>query len=106
MGRYTIEMDNNLDQKIKKYMKLNKISLRSVAIKKCIEEATDSNDMHLFLSEINGKLNRLLYRENITKKLLEQIYINMGFPVNEELDNNILLHEFYDKNFKKYGDFD
>lgn len=105
LKRYTITVDQKLDQQIKEYMKKNRLSTRSASIKKCIKEASESNEIMLLFSDINNKLNRLLYRENINKKLLEQIYVNMGFPVNEELDNNILLHEFYDRNFQRYGDF-
>ena len=105
MTRYTIVADQNLEQQIKEYMKKNKLSTKSEAIKKCIKEASESNEIMLLFSDINNKLNRLLYRENINKKLLEQIYANLGFPMNEKLEDNLLLREFYDKNFKKYVDF-
>ena len=37
------------------------------------------------LMDINNKLNRIIYRENIQKKLLEQFYANMEFPIDQDV---------------------
>ena len=47
MTRYTIVADQNLEQQIKEYMKKNKLSTKSAAIKKCIKEASESNEIML-----------------------------------------------------------
>ena len=84
MARYTISIDTRIETLLNNYMKENNIGLKSVAIKKCIEEATNKEDLRMILIDIDKKINRLLYRENIDKKLLEQLFCNMGFPLNEK----------------------
>lgn len=53
--------------------------------------------------DISQKLNRILYRQNLNKKLLEQIFVNLGFPVNEIVENDTLLKQFYKNNNKYFG---
>lgn len=71
MARYTISIDTRIETLLNNYMKENNIDLKSVAIKKCIEEATNKEDLRMILVDIDKKINRLLHRENIDKKLLE-----------------------------------
>ena len=87
------------------YMKENNIDLKSVAIKKCIEEATNKEDLRMILVDIDKKINRLLHRENIDKKLLEQLFCNMGFPINEKIKDDTCLKEFYKINEEYSGRF-
>ena len=82
MARYTISIDTRIETLLNNYMKENNIALKSVAIKKCIEEAT-----------------------NIDKKLLEQLFCNMGFPINEKIKDDICLKEFYKINEEYSGRF-
>ena len=95
MARYTISIDTRIETLLNNYMKENNIALKSVAIKKCIEEATNKDDLRMILTDIDKKINRLLHRENIDKKLLEQLFCNMGFPINEKIKDDICLKEFY-----------
>ena len=37
------------------------------------------------LLNINTKLNKIIYRENIQKKLLEQFYANMEFSIDQNI---------------------
>ncbi len=50
------------------------------------------------LKDIDSKLNRLLYRENIQKKLLEQFYANMQFPIDKDVKTEKGLARFYENN--------
>lgn len=84
-------------------MKRNNIKLRSVAIKQCINNTSIQEDLINYINEINQKINRLIYRENINKKLLEQIFSNMGFPANENPEEDKLLKQFYQMNNKYIG---
>lgn len=52
----------------------------------------------ILLLDINNKLNRILYRENIQKKLLEQLYANMEFPVDKDVKIESGLVRFYENN--------
>ena len=45
MARYTISIDTRIETLLNNYMKENNIDLKSVAIKKCIEEATNKEDI-------------------------------------------------------------
>lgn len=102
MSRYTIDLSGHTESMLFNYMKKNGIKLKSVGIKKCIEEVNNQENLELKIIEIDNKLNRLLYRENLNKKLLEQIFANMVFPINEDINKDECLKEFNEKN-KNYS---
>ena len=79
-------------------MKEHKIKFKSTAIKKCIEDAIIKNDFKIILNDIDKKINRLLYRENIDRKLLEQLFSNMGNQINEIISDDTCLREYYKTN--------
>ncbi|MGN0973922.1 MAG: hypothetical protein ACI4OT_04200 [Bacilli bacterium] len=80
------------------FMKKNKIKNKSDAVRKCIKEAAKLNSIEGLLLDINNKLNRIIYRENIQKKLLEQFYANMEFPVDQDVKTEAGLVRFYQNN--------
>lgn len=100
MARYTIDINNELEYKLKIYMKENNIKFRSVAIKKCIEDVTNKATNKIAIFELDRKLNRLLYRENQNRKLLEQLFVNMGFDSNKNVSQDPLLKNVYEINNK------
>ena len=100
MARYTIDINNELEYKLKIYMKENNIKFRSVAIKKCIEEVTNKATDKIAIFELDRKLNRLLYKENQDRKLLEQLFVNMGFDSNKNTSQDPLLKKVYESNNK------
>lgn len=57
------------------------------------------------ISDLDSKLNRLLYRETLTKKLLEQFFVNMGFAKNISLDSDRCYQEFLIENDKYRDNF-
>ena len=79
MAKHTIYLNESIEENLKKYMSANNMKIE------------------LFY-EISEKLNRILYRQNLNKKLLEQLFTNMGFPINEDPDKDKLLKKFYEKN--------
>lgn len=102
IGKYTIDISGALEEKLYRYMKDNKIKLRSVAIKKCIEYATDKETNKGFMLELDNKLNRILYRQNLNKKVLDQLFVNMGFGTNVNIETDLLLQKIYDDNNSKF----
>ncbi len=56
------------------------------------------------INDMDSKLNRLLYRETFTKKLLAQFFVNMGFAKNISLENDKCYQEFLESN-NKYRDY-
>lgn len=105
IARYTIDLDEELNSKLDDYMKRNKIKLRSVAIKECINKISNQEAIDSIMTELDKKYNRILYRINLNKKLLEQIFVNTGFQINETIDDDKLLKEFYETN-NKYRKYD
>lgn len=79
------------------YMKENKIKSKAEAIRKCIRENVNLESKEDLLLDINNKLNRIVYRENIQKKLLEQFYANMKFFVDKDVKTEKWLQRFYEK---------
>lgn len=80
------------------FMKKKNIKNKSDAVRKCIKEAAKLNSIEGLLLDINNKLNRIIYRENIQKKLLEQFYANMEFPVDQDVKTEAGLVRFYQNN--------
>lgn len=80
------------------YMKENKIKSKAEAIRKCLRTAVSVEAKYDMLKDIDSKLNRIIYRENIQKKLLEQFYANMEFPVDKDIKTEQGLQRFYEKN--------
>lgn len=105
IARYTISINGALEDSLNGFMKENNINLKSVGIKKCIDIATDKNGYKSFLLELDSKLNRILYRQNLNKKILEQLFVNMGFLNNEEIEKdkclNNVYEEYREKHFKR-----
>ena len=80
------------------YIKENKIKSKAEAIRKCIRATVNLESKEDLLLDINNKLNRIVYRENIQKKLLEQFYANMEFPVDKDVEIEPGIVRFYEKN--------
>ncbi len=78
-------------------MKENKIKRKAKAIRKCLRTTVNLQSKYDLLLDINNKLNRIIYRENIQKKLLEQFYVNMEFPVDKNIKAEPDFVRFYEK---------
>lgn len=102
MARYTIDLDDELEIRLKEYMKENNIKLRSKAIKSCILVATDKDTDKSYIYGIDKKLNTILYRLNFNKKILEQLFANMEFTQNVSILNDPLLKQIYEEYNSKY----
>lgn len=80
------------------YMKENRIKSKAEAIRKCLKTAVNIESKYDMLKDMDSKLNRIIYRENIHKKLLEQLYANMVFRKNYDVKEDKSLIEFYQNN--------
>ena len=80
------------------YMKENKIKTKAEAIRNCLKNAVSIEAKYDMLKYMDNKLNRIIYRENIQKKLLEQFYANMVFRKNYDVKTDESLNRFYQKN--------
>ena len=80
---------------LSKYMKDNNIKTKAEAVRKCIEFASRKSSMDDMICDIDYKINRLLYRENFKKKLLEQFYVNMEFKKEVDVKTEQSLLRFY-----------
>ena len=96
----TVRLTNNEEYILDKYMSKNNIKTKSEAIRKCIrcfDEQTYEIDM---LHELNYKLNRIMSEETLIRNILEQLFANYGFMVNEDIKKDECLKEFYERNNK------
>ena len=80
------------------FMKKNNCKSKAEAVRKCIELATNLESRDDLLLDIDNKLNRIIYRENIQKKLLEQFFANMVFKKNYDVKGDKSLIDFYQDN--------
>lgn len=102
MARYTIDLDRELENKLKIFMEENKIDKRSTAIKRCII-ITTSNDLDKsYFGNIDLKLNTILYRLGIYRKILDQLFVNMDFDNNKEIVEDKCLKQIYEEYGKKH----
>jgi len=87
---------------LNKYMEENNIDNRSEAIRQCIRKSVNQMDLNNFMFDINNKMNRLIHNQFLTRKLLEQFFVNMKFNSNTDVESSESLEEFNDR-FNKYG---
>lgn len=87
---------------LNKYMEENNIDNRSEAIRQCIRKSVNQMDLNNFMFDINNKMNRLIHNQFLTRKLLEQFFVNMKFNSNTDVESSESLDEFNDR-FNKYG---
>ena len=102
MARYSIYLNDEMEKILDEYMKKTGIKKRLSALKNILMRDMSSNEYYELFNETSQKLNRLLHRQSMCTKLLEQHFVNMGFPYNENVSNDKLLKEFYDAN-NRYG---
>ena len=96
--KFSVNLYEKEELLLSKFMKKNNIQNKSDAIRQCIEIAVNLESRNNLLLDINNKLNRIIYRENIQKKLLEQFYANMEFKVDQDVKTEEGLNRFYQKN--------
>lgn len=96
--KFSVNLYEKEELLLSKFMKQNNIQNKSDAIRQCIEMAVNLESRNNLLLDINNKLNRIIYRENIQKKLLEQFYANMEFKVDQDVKTEEGLNRFYQKN--------
>lgn len=87
---------------LNKYIEENNIDNRSEAIRQCIRKSVNQMDLNNFMFDINNKMNRLIHNQFLTRKLLEQFFVNMKFNSNTDVESSESLEEFNDR-FNKYG---
>ena len=87
---------------LNKFMQENNIDNKSEAIRECIRKSVNQMDLNNFMFDINNKMNRLIHNQFLTRKLLEQFFVNMKFSVNTDIDSSESLEEFNDR-FNKYS---
>lgn len=98
MSKFSVKLYEDemimLNDLIKKYNYKSKAD----AVRGCIKNAYNIESTFDKLSDIDNKLNRLLYRENITKKLVEQFYANMELKKDQDVKTEEGLVRFYENN--------
>lgn len=100
MRKISITIDEDTYNILENYMKKNRLNNTSRTVVNLIRDAIDEEKYLSYLTPIDQKLNKTLYRLKLYKDLLEQMYVNFGFIRNDDVRNNELLKEFYYKNNK------
>ena len=98
MNKFSISMDSESYTKLNKFMKVNNIKNRSKAIQKCIELINTEEDYRALMLQMNNTINQINARINLQRKLIEQMFVNFGFPFNYNLEADKPLEEFYKNN--------
>ena len=85
-----------------KFMKENSINNKTEALRECIKRGVARQDIDSLIFDLNNKINRLIHNQYLTRKLLEQLFVNMKFTKNSDTNLSESLEEFNNK-FNKYG---
>lgn len=96
--KFSVLLNEDESILLKNYMKENKIKSKAEAIRKCLKTAVNMESKYDMLKDMDSKLNRIIYRENIRKKLLEQFFANMVFRKNYDVKTDESLNKFYQDN--------
>lgn len=96
--KFSVKLYEKDELLLSKFMKQNHINCKADAVRKCIEIAVNLDSRDDLLLDIDNKLNRIIYRENFQKKLLEQFYANMEFPIDKDVKTEKGLQRFYQNN--------
>ncbi len=96
--KFSVLLNEDESILLKNYMKENKIKSKAEAIRKCLKTAINMESKYDMLKDMDSKLNRIIYRENIQKKLLEQFFANMFFRKNYDVKTDEILNKFYQDN--------
>ena len=75
-------------------MKQNNIKSKLEAVRKCIQLAVNLESRNDLLMDIDNKINRIIYRENVQKKLLEHFMQIWNFQSIKMLKLNQVLFDF------------
>lgn len=102
MSIISVSLDKKIQKNLNLYMRMNNIKNKSKAVSLLINSGFQHEYFSTDFNDIKAKLNRLLYRENMNKKILDQMYVNFGFVKNNDVTRNELLEEFYRKNSNNY----
>ncbi len=96
--KFSVLLNEDESILLKNYMKENKIKSKAEAIRKCLKTAVNMESKYDMLKDMDSKLNKIIYRENIQKKLLEQFFANMVFRKNYDVKTDESLNKFYQDN--------
>lgn len=96
--KFSVLLNEDESILLKNYMKENKIKSKAEAIRKCLKTAVNMESKYDMLKDMDSKLNRIIYRENIQKKLLEQFFANMVFRKSYDVKTDESLNKFYQDN--------
>lgn len=88
-----------------KYMEKHNIKNKSEAIRECIRISATKQEIDNYLFDIDNKINRLIFNQTLIKKLLEQLFVNMGFKKNIDVNESETLEDFKEKNNKFRNSF-
>lgn len=96
MARGSVNIEDYLEDKIKSYMKLNKITTKNKAINEIIKTFFEYEKIFHNISNIDNKLEKILSTVFLIKSLEEQTFSNLGFRENLDPKNDKYLNSFYD----------
>jgi len=101
-----VSLNKELTDKLLEYMEERNIKTISSAIRDCVNRIVKTKEFQDSVYEINQKLNRVLYRQSQSKKLLDQFFANFGFGANEPVEDDKVLKELYARINKYSGRYD
>lgn len=100
MARGSVSLEDYLEDKIKSYMKINKIKTKNKAINEIISTFFEYEKVFQNINILDKKIDKLTCTIFLLKSLEEQNFANHGFRENIDPTTDKYLSSFYD-NIKK-----
>ena len=94
MSKFSVKLYDKEELLLSEFMKQNNIKNKADAVRKCIKLAVNFESRNDLLLDINDKLNRIIYRENIQKNYWNNFMQIWNFQLITMLKLNKVLLDF------------
>lgn len=102
MKEFLLRMDRNTDRLLELYLKKNKIKSKNKAINDIVDYFLENAESFNIIRELNKKIDKMIKIENLNNNLIEQLFANHEFPVNNNRNEDEILKEFKENMKNKF----
>ena len=95
MKEFLLRIDENTNRLLDVYMRKNNIKSKNKIINNILDFYLKNTDSFCSNNDIDRKLERLLKLSSLNNNLIEQLFANHEFPINNDRKEDEMLKEFH-----------
>ena len=95
MKEFLLRIDDNTNRLLDVYMRKNNIKSKNKIINNILDFYLKNTDSFSSNNDIDRKLERLLKLSSLNNNLIEQLFANHEFPINNDRKEDEMLKEFH-----------